>query len=481
MHPNPKRIFPVIVVLLLLGGGYYLWSTGQLPFVANANAANDQDIVSGFIEGDSLKIASELSGRINAVNVDEGARVQAGMVLVELDHTLLDAQIAQAQAAVDTAQAQLTQLQKSARPSDLAAAEAALQAAKENYAKLSAGANASDLAAAQAALQAAQENYNKLLAGPKASDIAAAQAALQAAQENYARVRQGPTAEELAQLQAQVENAQAAVKQAQAAYDQIGGASNPNIAMTPQSRQLEQATNNYNAALAAYNNALTHPTAAELAAAQAQVDNARAALARLTPDEAQLASAKAQVEQAQAAVARLSPDAAQLAAAQAQVEQAQAALDRLTPSPEVLAVAEAQVKQARAALNVLQVQLAKTRIVAPRDGIVTRRAVNPGEIAAPGAELLTLTQLDPVELTIYVPVTRLGDIQLGNEIAVQVDAFPGKTFLGRVINISDQAEFTPRNVQSKAERVNTVFAVKLQIPNPASELKPGMPADAQLR
>jgi len=297
----------------------------------------------------------------------------------------------------------------------------------------------------------------------------------------YEKIRQGPTADDLAPLKAQVDNAKAAVNQAQAAYDQIGGASNPNIGLTPQARALEQATNLYTAALAAYNNALSHPTASELAAAQAQVDAARAALVRLTPDASQLAAAQAQVDQAQAVLNRLVPDTAQLAAAQAQVAQTQAVLNRLTPTDETLAVAQAQVKQAQAALDVLQVQLAKTKIAAPSDGFVTTRAVNPGELASPGAALLTISQLDPVELIIYVPETRLGDIQLGSEIGVQVDSFPGKIFQGKIIRISDQAEFTPRNVQSKTERVNTVFAVKLQIPNPALELKPGMPADATLR
>ena len=114
------------------------------------------------------------------------------------------------------------------------------------------------------------------------------------------------------------------------------------------------------------------------------------------------------------------------------------------------------------------------------DGLVARRAVNPGEIAGPGAALLSITQVNPVKLTIYVPETRIGQIKIGDEFGVQVDSFPGKTFKGQVVFIAPQAEFTPRNVQTKAERVNTVFAVKLQISNPDSALKPGMPADASL-
>ncbi len=480
MHPNPKRIVPVLVIVALVLGGYYLWYNGYLPFASYANASQNENIVSGYIEGTEYKIASEIAGRVSAVNADEGTRVQAGQVLVELDHTLLDAQIAQAEAAVKIAEAQLALVQNSARPSDISAAQAALKAAQENHDKLAAGANANDRAAAQAALNAAQENYDKLAAGPKASDLAAAQAALNAAQEAYAKVKRGPSADDLAPLKAQVDNAQAALNLAQAAYDKVGGSSNPNIALMPQSAQLQQATNNYNAALAAYNNALTHPTASELAAARAQVDNAQAAIARLTADDAQLAAAQAQIDNAQAALKRLTPDAAQLAAAKAQVDNAQAALNRLTPSAETLAVAQAQVNQARAALEVLNVQSAKTKIAAPSDGIISRRATNPGELATPGSALLTLTHLDPVDLTIYVPETRLGQIQLGSKINVQVDSYPGRNFEGNIVYISNQAEFTPRNVQTKEERVTTVFAVKVEIPNAASELKPGMPADAFL-
>ncbi len=374
-----QRIVAITIALLvvLFGGGYYFYSGGTLPLVS---AANDSMIVSGFIESDQINVTSEISGRIDAIAVNEGDQVTAGQKLVQLDHSLLDAQIAQAQAAVDTAQTQLAQIES----------------------------------------------------GPRASDVAAAQAALAAAQQNYDKVRAGPTAEQIAPLKAQVDSAKATLDQAQAAYDRIGGASNPFIGMAPQAVALQQATSAYNATLAALDDALTHPTAAELAAAQSQV------------------------------------------------QQAQAALDRLTPTAESIAVAQAQVKQAQDALAVLQVQSAKLTITSPASGVVAQRTVHAGEFAAPGATLLSITQLDPVQLTIYVPETRLGQIKLGDEIGVQVDSFPNKVFKGKVIYIASQAEFTPRNVQTKDQRVNTVFAVKLQIANPDSALKPGMPADATL-
>lgn len=427
---HPPKFVPPLVLLLLLAGGYYLYSTGQLTLPSGiAGAATDT--VSGFIEGDETTIAAEVGGRIQELTVGEGDQVKAGQVIARLDRTLLDAQIAQAQAAVDTARAQLAQIK--------------------------AGPRTSDVTAARAALDAAQQNYDKVRGGATEPDLNAAQAALQAAQQAYARVQAGPTADQLALLKAQVDNAQAALNLAQAAYDKVGGAANPNIGLMPQSVQLQQATNAYTAAFAAYNDARSHPTAAELAAAQAQV------------------------QQAQAALARLTADAAQLAAARSGVQQAQAALDRLTPTAESIAVAEALVKQAEAAIAVLQVQMTKLTVNSPVAGLVTRRVVDPGEIAGPNAALMTLVTLDPVKMTVYVPETEIGLVKVGDTVQVQVDSFPGRVFDGQVIYISPEAEFTPRNVQTKSERVNQVFAVRVRISNPGGELKPGMPADARFK
>lgn len=425
---NWKRIAVIVVVMILIGVGVYLYSTDQLPFTLPTVNAAAMNTASGFIAGDDVNVVAEIGGRITAINVREGDTVTAGQTLIELDPTLLNAQIAQAQAAVDTAQAQLKMLTDGPRAADVAAAQGALDAAKQSYAKLQAGATESDVAAAKAIRAAAQQNY--------------------------AKVRAGPTTNQLSALQAQMENAQAALDQAQAAYDRIGGASNPQIGLTPQAVQLQMATNNYGAALAAYDDARTHPTAAELTAAAAQV------------------------QQAQAALDHLTPDVAQLAVAQSQVQQAQAVLARLTPTQDSIDVAQSQVKQAESALAVLQAEAAKLTLMSPVTGIVTHRAFQAAELASPGAALLTITQLDTVTLTVFLPETYLGRIRLGQQVAVQVDSFPGRNFTGKVTFINSQAEFTPRNVQTKEQRVNTVFAIKVELANGSQELKPGMPADA---
>ncbi len=139
--------------------------------------------------------------------------------------------------------------------------------------------------------------------------------------------------------------------------------------------------------------------------------------------------------------------------------------------------AEAGLKQAQAALSVIDVQLEKTIVKAPVDGIILARNIEVGETIAPNAVGLTVGQLENVNLTVYIPETEYGKVKLNEKVSIQVDSFPDETFTGAVVYISDQAEFTPRNVQTMEGRRTTVYAVKIDVPNPDLKLKPGMPAD----
>jgi multidrug resistance efflux pump len=121
----------------------------------------------------------------------------------------------------------------------------------------------------------------------------------------------------------------------------------------------------------------------------------------------------------------------------------------------------------------------KLIIVAPLDGIVLTRLVEPGEVVAPGATLLTMGPLEELTITVYISEDQYGTINLGQTAIVSVDSFPGETFEAIVIRIADQAEFTPRNVQTQEDRRTTVFAVELGIDNQDGKLKPGMPADVR--
>jgi multidrug efflux pump subunit AcrA (membrane-fusion protein) len=120
------------------------------------------------------------------------------------------------------------------------------------------------------------------------------------------------------------------------------------------------------------------------------------------------------------------------------------------------------------------------KVRCPIDGVVLEKSYEQGELALAGATLLTIGDLSKPTLTVYVPEDRYGKINLGQGYPVTVDSFPGRVFTGTVSYISDQAEFTPRNVQTAQGRKDTVYAVKLSLENPDLALKPGMPADVTI-
>ena len=142
---------------------------------------------------------------------------------------------------------------------------------------------------------------------------------------------------------------------------------------------------------------------------------------------------------------------------------------------------QAQADYARAMLAAAEDDLANARLYAPFDGFVTVKDVEEGEFVQAGTPVITMAQLDRVWVKTYVPETRLGLVRLGQKAEVISDTFPGKTYPGTVTYISPQAEFTPKNVQTKEERVKLVYRIKVTLENPNQELKAGMPVDVHLR
>jgi HlyD family secretion protein len=189
-----------------------------------------------------------------------------------------------------------------------------------------------------------------------------------------------------------------------------------------------------------------------LAASQRRYDNAVDRYNALLTGEDSLA--------VKAAVDSVAQAQANVDSAQSRVAQAQKAID-----------------QAQAAIDLIDIQLGKLVITAPLDGVVLARSIEIGEVVMAGAGALTLGDLSHLTITVYIPENRYGEIKLGDSASVSVDSFPNQTFDAVVIRIADQAEFTPRNVQTSEGRQTTVFAVKLSVQNPAGLLKPGMPAD----
>lgn len=181
---------------------------------------------------------------------------------------------------------------------------------------------------------------------------------------------------------------------------------------------------------------------------------------------------------------------ANVAVAQAQVDQAQLDYGKVKngPDPDKLRLAQEKIDAAKAQLAAtraqteaqltsIDLQLDKLVIKASSDGVVLNRSIEPGETVTPGSVVMTIAQLNSLTLTVYLPEDRYGQVQLGDEAQITVDSFPGEAFSGTVSQIADQAEFTPRNVQTEEGRRTTVFAVQLQVTDPENRLKPGMPAD----
>ncbi|PKL25807.1 MAG: hypothetical protein CVV47_03965 [Spirochaetae bacterium HGW-Spirochaetae-3] len=173
---------------------------------------------------------------------------------------------------------------------------------------------------------------------------------------------------------------------------------------------------------------------------------------------------------------------ARYAVAEAQYAQAEQGLKKLTnlARPEEIAAARAKLRQAKYSVQLLEKAISDCAVRSPRDGTALRRLSEPGELAGIGTGLYIVSDLSVVYLTIYIPETELGNVSVGQAAEVRVDSDPDRTFSGRVSYISQEAEFTPKNVQTKDERVKLVFGVRIEIPNPDGTLKPGMPADARI-
>jgi len=139
--------------------------------------------------------------------------------------------------------------------------------------------------------------------------------------------------------------------------------------------------------------------------------------------------------------------------------------------------AQKAVDQAQANLELLDTQISKLIVYAPMEGVILVRNVEPGEFVQPGATALSMADLNNLTITVYVPEDRYGQISVGQQAEVSVDSFPGTTFKAEITHIADQAEFTPRNVQTVEGRSSTVYAVKLKVTDSGGKLKIGMPAD----
>jgi len=148
--------------------------------------------------------------------------------------------------------------------------------------------------------------------------------------------------------------------------------------------------------------------------------------------------------------------------------------------PEEIQQGKANLERAQAATNLIMKNLRDCIVISPIDGIITKCFFEKGETVSPMSSLVKISNLEFVEMNIYVSEINLGKLKVNQIAEVKIDSYPEKTYKGKIVYISPEAEFTPKTIQTKDERTKLVYKVKLQIRNQNNELKSGMPADAKI-
>ena len=475
----PQRLsrIQIIMILVFLGAIVYF---GYRVFT---NRPDGNLHASGTIESVQVDVSPETSGKVQAVLVDEGQTVKTGDPLLKLDDSLLAAQRTVATAQLDSAKA------------GVQTAQNALQTAQSQY---------------QITLETALAAGKKTRLEDWFSDPDLFQ------QPGWYYTRQ----EQIQSAQDQVDLAKQVMDDAQANLDKISHSLEQSDFATTEKRLLAarlayqiasvvndraQNSSTTNVPKGRYNSTHCGTNAGYF------VDNAKLTnqIYTCTGDEHLANSgrtlyydARRELEDSQKAYnSMLNSDSADLilqARADVQVAQERyySALDFLRglqtgdASPEVTAAqgavdqgqaaveqAQKAVEQAQANLELIDAQMEKLTVYAPLDGAILTRNVEPGEFVQPGAAAITMANLNELTITVYVPEDQYGKISLGQQAQMTVDSFPNEVFSATVSSISDQAEFTPRNVQTVEGRSATVYAVKLKVSDPAGKLKLGMPAD----
>lgn len=414
-------VLAVAIVVVVTGAALAFTSerpaSQQEPAVDDAAAVQAARAVvakGAVVPAQRASLSMTANGIVSEILANEGDKVEAGQVILRLQSGRQQAALADADAALAAAQAQLDALRAGARSQEITSAQAALDAANARLARLREGSRPDDLAAARAALDAANASQQRLYEGPTENvRIAAA---------------------------ADVANSQAALGVARAAYDRVKG--QPNIGMLPESLQLEQASNAYNAAKARYD----------------------ALFAR--PDTDRVAQAAAQVKQAQANLDRLLQPAttAEIAEASAMVRQAQAQLDLLKAGArrQDIAVAEAAVAQAQAGRQQALTSLGDTELRAPFAGTVAALHVRQGEQVAAG---MPVAEIGDVSIW-HVETDDLSEldivrVQPGQTVNLAFDAIPGLQLQGAVERLQ----------QKGAKKLGDMtYTVVIRVENPDTRL-----------
>ncbi|WP_109485948.1 HlyD family secretion protein [Occallatibacter savannae] len=293
-------------------------------------------------------------------------------------------------------------------------------------------------AQATAAMDQAQADVNKMLRGNRPEEIAQAEATARAQRAVFEEARNGPRRQEIEQAQADYKAASADATNAQVFYQRMEKL----IAADTISRQ--------------------------------QFDDAR--------DKRDGAEQRAESMRQRLAMLQAGTRAEDVNAAEAKFKQADAAaqLARRGFRKEDVDAARGRLAEAQGRVAELDARLREAELSAPADAVVEVVSVRPGDLVQAGRIVITMLEASQLWVKVYVPETDLAHVRVGQRATVQVDSFSGHAFEGHVGQIASQAEFLPRNVQTKSDREHQVFGVKVYVDNAQGVLKSGMSARVRL-
>jgi HlyD family secretion protein len=405
---------------------------------------------SGVVETVEISVSPELGGQVAEVMVQEGDAVQSGQALFRFENNLLEAQLDQAKTALAQAEANYNLTASQPLDEQRQAAVAAAQL---------------ELISAHQSLQTLHEDAD--LARAKAlQNVADARKMVRDAERRVNNLESAAKQTDIDQAKANVVLLKKQLEDAREDYEPYANKPEDNLARATYLSKLAQVQAAYDDAVRHLNNLQGPANEIDLARAKADLEMASAGLADAQREYQKLQNG---------------PDPDELALAQARVKNAEAnlVLSEADTRQQQLDSAQAQVTSAQAAVGVIQAQLDELVVLAPTDGTVLTRIVEPGEVIQPGMTAMTIGQLNQLTVKVYIPEDRYGQIDLGDHAQMTTDSFPGEAFDGTVKRIAQQAEYTPRNVQTQEDRRTTVFAVELSVSDPSGKLKPGMPVDVQ--
>ena len=472
----PKKFSPLQIIMIVA----FLAAALYFGFRVYSNQDDGKLRASGTIEAVEINVSPETSGKVEESLVEEGQPVKSGDPVLRLDESLLTAQREVSQRGVVSAQ------------NAFLAAQSAYDLAQAQYdATLSAARSQQGAARLTDWLDRAPGQFDQpLWYFSQDEQIAAAQAevdlsqtAFQDAQTNLEDVIKSLNNANFVSAETRLSEARVSYLVAKAVRDHAqatGGKVSPedldlNLPAFAPSYKIRIAIAK---GLSSSNSDVLTASKDALDAAETELQDAQDAYNtllntdaadRVLEARAALSVARERHEVALDTLSKLQTGeySSQVHIASLALEQAKAGLQQ----------AQGAVDQAEANLALLDTQLGKLTVYAPMDGVILTRNVQPGEFVQPGASAITMADLNELTITVYVPEDRYGEISLGQEATVTVDSFPGQTFSAVITFIADQAEFTPRNVQTVQGRSATVYAVKLKVSDPEGKLKLGMPAD----